>query len=113
MKSLIRLLLLAGALPLIIYPGIALAGVMSLAAPASKDAPNLLLEVVVYSFLIGSLAYPVVYAPCALSAWSRTKKDDFRAAAYLSLAPLAYLFVIAGLLQAWISIESAARQDGP
>lgn len=53
-----RLLLAAAALPLLIYPGILLAGVMQLAAEPSHD-PKPALEAVARAFVYASLLYPL------------------------------------------------------
>ena len=47
-------------LPLLIYPGILMAGIMGLAAPTSPNTPLMLL-ITVKTFLISSLLYPVGY----------------------------------------------------
>lgn len=64
--------LVLAAIPLIIYPGVLIAGLMGFAAPASEDTPPIVIAVV-KSFLWLSLLYPVGYsAGLAISAvWSK------------------------------------------
>jgi hypothetical protein len=52
--------MIASALPLIIYPGVLMAGVMGLAAPTSLTADPLKVAVA-RSFMILSMLYPVVW----------------------------------------------------
>jgi hypothetical protein len=104
MKFVTHFMLLLGALPLLVYPFVVLANVMSLAGERSGNEPPLLM-LVVYSFLLGSLAYPAVYVPCALLAVARVKKNDDNTAFWYVVGPLGYLLLLAGLLAIWSAIS--------
>lgn len=56
-----RIILLLAAMPLLIYPGILIAGIMGLAAQPSTDA-DILTVTVAKAFMWASLLYPVGYA---------------------------------------------------
>lgn len=55
-----RLLLALAAIPLAIYPGVLMAGIMGLAAPPNPHA-NPLVVAVAKAFLYSSLLYPIGY----------------------------------------------------
>ena len=94
----IILLALAG-LPIIVYPGILLAGVMSLGAMKNGSGENEKLPVFVhYSmlfFIWGSLLYPFVYIACFKAAKRNTEFSHF---------PIAALFVYFALLMIFFKI---------
>jgi len=78
------------AIPLILYPFILLAGVMSLGAESKPgDKIPLLKNVARLTFLWGSLAYPVVYYFCYMFA---QRKSSF------TLVLLMALFAFIGVL---------------
>jgi hypothetical protein len=104
MRSKITLPLVLGGLPLPIYPGILLAGVMSLAGERTGDEPALLMTVV-KSFLFGSILYPLVYIPCAIAAVRTAKKQEEALAFKLSMVPLVFLSVLVVLFLAWIQLN--------
>ena len=94
------LLLVLGFLPLLIYPGVLLAGIMGLAAPRTGHEPQLMI-ILFNAFLVGSLAYPVVYCPCAwISESLNEKSKSERLAEALSFVPLVYLSVVSLLFLA-------------
>jgi hypothetical protein len=96
---------IVGALPLLIYPIVLLAGVMSLAGESQGDEPALLM-IVAKTFLWSSLAYPLVYGGFALAAavvaW---RPQGERLAFGLSCVPLAYLVMLGVLMFAWAVVE--------
>lgn len=100
MKQTVSLLLLLGALPLLIYPFVLLANVMSLAGHWSGNEP-LGLVVTVYAFLIGSTAYPAVYIFHRVYANALLKQNKTEAALRYSVGPLLYLALLAGFMMLW------------
>ena len=92
--SLRKLLIVLGFLPLLIYPCVLLADIMSLAAPRTGNEPQLRI-ILLNAFLIGTLAYPVVYCFCAwISETLNEKSKSERLAEALSFVPLVYLSVV-------------------
>jgi hypothetical protein len=89
-----------GALPLVIYPGVLLANVMSLAAEGQSDTP-MFLRVVATSFQVSSSAYPLVYGWC----FRALKAKSVATGLWLSVAPLAYLVLVYGLFQLWMTLD--------
>lgn len=100
MKSLYPLLLVLGALPLLCYPFVLLANLMTLAGHRSGHE-SLGLMVAVYAFLIGSTAYPLVYFLCFGFVIVRLKEKKVRAAIRYSAAPLLYIALLAILMMFW------------
>ena len=104
MKTFSIIALVLGGLPLLAYPFVLLADVMSLAATQTgKDSSTLMM--VARAFQWTSLAYPVVYLPCVAIACILLKKACEKAALGFSLAPLGYLVVVVALFFAWMSVE--------
>lgn len=84
--------LVLAAIPLLIYPGVLMAGLMGLAAPPSENAQPIVVAVV-RSFLWLSLLYPISYfAGVALS--TTVSKRLGAAVAGTHLAACIVLFVI-------------------
>jgi hypothetical protein len=104
MRSKITLPLIVGGLPLLVYPAVLGAGIMSLAAERTGDEPALLMAIV-NSFLIGSIVYPLVYVPCAIGAVWRAKEQDAALAFKISIMPLVFLAVLVVLLLAWLHFD--------
>ncbi|MBD2463493.1 hypothetical protein H6G89_21035 [Oscillatoria sp. FACHB-1407] len=98
------LALIIGGLPLLIYPGVFLAGAMGLAAPWSGDAERLLMAVV-KSALIGSISYPLVYFASLIAALVMAITQRIAIAFKISLIPLAYLLVLSLLFIVWILLN--------
>lgn len=96
--------LLIGAVPLLIYPIVFLASVMSLGAHRSGDEP-LLLMVVFAVFLMGALAYPIVYGVCAWLTVVRVTNDQDDAARRVATFPLWYLGALVLVGAAWAGLE--------
>ena len=104
--SLRKLLIVLGFIPLLIWPMLLLAAISYLGAPrASNEA----MDILGTAFLFGSLAYPVVYLPCAyVSECLNEKSKSERLAEALSFVPLVYLFVIVLLV-----LASGWAEDDP
>lgn len=96
-----RWYLLAGAVPLLIYPGVLLAGVMGLAGNRTGQEPELLMFVA-YSFLVGSIGYPLVYLVCLFTARILVNKKKDGLAIKVSAVPLAFLGVLGALFMLWM-----------
>jgi hypothetical protein len=107
MKPLIYCLLVLGGIPLFLYPAVLFANLMSLAGHRSGNEPALLM-VVVYSFLLGSLAYPVVYIVCVIKALAQAGKDG-KAALWFAAGPLGYLLLLVGLMFLWLGLERVSN----
>ena len=104
MKIVSIIALALGGVPLLIYPFVLLADVMSLAAPKSGKHSTLL-TVVSRAFLWTSLAYPIVYMLCVSQTRLMLKKMQEEAALGFSVVPLGYLVLVVVLFFAWMSIE--------
>ncbi|MBD1867332.1 hypothetical protein H6F95_08495 [Cyanobacteria bacterium FACHB-471] len=100
----IALSLIAGGLPLLIYPGVFIGVSISLAAPWTDNEP--LLTVVAKSVLIGSISYPLVYFVSLVMTLVMAKIRRTAIAFKISLVPLAYLLVLALLVAVWASLPS-------
>lgn len=98
------ILLAVGALPLLIYPFIFLAGIMSLVGD-TRNAGPLPVLLITYVTLLGSLAYPMVYLPSAVLALRSLKQKA--PAVRLSAIPLTYLAAVAGLFAMWYAVGTA------
>jgi len=91
------------AIPLIIYPAVLLANVMSLAAEPSTASVQVPLwfRLVVYGFLWGSILYPFVLFGCGTWAMARSRQNAPKSAILVALIPMAYLAVLAVLFMVW------------
>ena len=96
-----KTLSILGALPLVIYPFVALASVMSLAGEDRGNAP-LLLVIVARTFQVSSLLYPVVYFGSRKAARQVMEYDEAKAIKIASI-PLWYLGFVVLSLVAWTS----------
>ena len=102
------LLLVVGALPLLVYPPVLLANLMSLGGHRTgNESPGV--SLVTYSFLLGSTAYPAVYVFSLLLVIARIRENRAKAALGYSIAPMFYfgLLVLLGML--WGSIGPSER----
>src|SRR5262245_9667712 len=102
------LLLVLGFIPLLFYPVVAMADFMCL-ADAPRTAGDEPMNILSIAFLVGSLAYPVVYCPCAwISESLNEKSKSERLAEALSFVPLVYLSAFSLLLVAagWAAEDS-------
>jgi hypothetical protein len=98
--------LLLGAAPLLIYPIVLLANVMSLAAQPSSQPVPILLQLSSKAFLWSSTLYPIVYLYYARKAIANSKQGDSRTAVTMSLLPLVYLILVLIFLCAWFATDS-------
>jgi hypothetical protein len=103
MREKVRALLILGAVPLLAYPFVAFASIMTLAAHRDSST-SLQLVLAGGGFAIGSLLYPVVYAIFARLAWTWLTSDE-RRAYMLSTIPLWYLGFLLTLMWAWASLD--------
>jgi len=97
MEFLVIGLLIIGALPVLAYGGILIAGVMGLASTGSSVRTPLLMQIAEKSFLWGTLAYPLVYIPCAIVARNSSTPTSL----FWSLIPLAYVVLMGLLFLLW------------
>jgi len=96
--------LILGGLPLIIYPFILLADVMSLAAPRSSGDRKLL-SFVSRAFQIASLLYPAVYVGCVRLALGSQRAGREWLAVAASALPLLYLVMVGLLFKLWTRLS--------
>lgn len=97
-------LLVIGAAPLLIYPFVLLANVMSMAAtrvPSQPPVP-LMQSLTCNAFLWSSTLYPIVYGICAIAAIVSSRSGGLTMSWLLAAGPLAYLVLCVLLLAAWI-----------
>jgi hypothetical protein len=93
-------LAIAGA-PLIIYPVVLVANIMSLGAEPPIQPPPLALRLTSQGFLWGSTVYPIIYLSCAVPAIiQRVAKPKL--ALNLAALPLLYLTILAALFCGWM-----------
>lgn len=97
-----RTRLILGALPLLIYPFVALASIMSLAAQTTGSEPMPLL-LVARGFQITSLLYPAIYFSALIAALVLRKKKE--PASRIASIPLWYLAFVVLLFAGWIGLE--------
>lgn len=108
MRSKITWSLIGGGLPLLVYPAVLFAGVMSLAGEPTGDVP-LLVRAVVTSFLLGSIIYPLVYIPSAIKALGLSRAQEIDRAYRMSQVPLKFLLVLGALLLVWFLLEALGK----
>jgi hypothetical protein len=82
---------LARVLLLFLYPFVLLADLMSLAGESSGRV-SMMQTVVMYAFIFGTLAYPVVYLICYVI-WRDRRNSGREASTLVCAFPLAYLLV--------------------
>lgn len=103
MRTAAILLLVFGALPLLIYPIVLLANVMSLAGTRTGSEP--VGQVMVsYAFLFAGTAYPLAYLLCVAFSVVAIKQGRHQAGLLWSLGPFAYLLALGLLLALWIAV---------
>lgn len=96
------ILLIVGALPLLIYPFILLANVMSLAGTKSSTPVPMTQWLAAKAFLWSSTLYPVVYLGCLIVAITCARSGDGSKALLFAIAPLAYFGLCILLMFAWM-----------
>ncbi|MEI6155023.1 MAG: hypothetical protein WCQ90_13160 [Deltaproteobacteria bacterium] len=100
--------LIIGAVLLLIYPGVLLAGIMSLAAKSYDSTPFFLVWAAKI-FLFASIAYPAVYLPCLVAFWVTRHYKQESIAAKLAFIPLGYLGLLIVLLAIWAGASFLCR----
>jgi hypothetical protein len=92
--------LIVGGLPLILYPGALIGGLISLSGVWNENE-SLLLIVVVKSCLIGSISYPLIYITSAVVSVVMARRQRIAIAFKISLIPLIYLLILSLLFVVW------------
>ncbi len=93
-----------GTLPLIAYPFVLLANVMSAAAKPEPGTSRLHL-IVVRTFLIGTTTYPIVFLLCLFAARRALGRGDLERGLVLSSLPLMEIAALCGLLALWQRLD--------
>jgi hypothetical protein len=102
MRSRITLVLIAGGLPLLVYPAVVIASIMGLAAPRTGHEPALEIGIA-NSFYIGTIAYPLIYVACALIAI--VMRQNGARAFKIGTVPLAFLAMLGVLFVVLVKVE--------
>ena len=105
MKNGVRFYLILAALPLLIYPFILMANIMSLAGYGSNDTP-FLLNLFSKGFLLSSSAYPVVYVFSVIMYFYAKRRDNIKRVSIFAKLPLIYLFFVYLFLMGWIHFDT-------
>jgi hypothetical protein len=92
-----------GGLPLLIYPFILLANIMSLAATPSPKPVPILLWLFSKAFLWGSTLYPAVYVFCGILAIAKSQQRHYHWASTVALLPLLYLVLVLAAMAGWMA----------
>src|SRR5262249_29860256 len=96
------LLLLLGGAPLLVYPFVLLANVMSLAAEPTRVAKRWTRnELIAKAFLWTSTAYPIIFVPVCMNAIRAIQAGKIAIALELAAIPVVTLAIIAVLYKAW------------
>lgn len=93
-----------GALPLMIYPAVVVANVMSAAARPKLEG-TCLLRALVRTFLVGTTTYPVIFLLCLLGARYALWRGAWAWGVILSGLPLLELAALGGLMALWGRLE--------
>ena len=99
--------LVVGAVPLLIWPFMLLANLMSLAAWSLPTGvrPSLLQTLVSQLFLWSSTLYPLVYLAAGITSVVFASTGHPPSANRFALIPLGYLLVVVLLLFAWMAVS--------
>ena len=103
MKHRIWLWLALGGIPLLIYPFLMVANVMSLAAEPPQYPVSLALRLSSQGFLWSSTLYPLVYIGCAIMSLVQWHRQNGHAAQRYALTPVLYLLGVVALLLLWLA----------
>jgi hypothetical protein len=87
-------LIVVSGLPLIAYPFVLFANLMSLIAERPKEPLPLGYALIFYGFLLATTAYPAVWIVCGAIGWNRAHWGSAKSTVFWSLAPLLYLLLI-------------------
>lgn len=93
-----------GALPLLAYPAIVVANVMSAAARPKWTEPRLL-RALVQAFLVGTTAYPAFFLLCLFGARYALWRGAWSWGVILSGLPLLEITALCGLMALWGRLE--------
>src|SRR6187402_1128078 len=93
-------LIIFSGLPLIAYPFVLFANLMSLIAERPKEPLPLSTTLPFYGFLLGTIAYPVVYFVCGAIGWNKASWGSAKATVFWAIAPLLYLLLLVALFTA-------------
>lgn len=105
MRILAIILLVLSAIPLIVYPAVLLAGVMSIAGETTGN-PSVALVVASKLSVIGSLLYPGVFFGAVVGFVALEKMKKHKVQVFVSGIPLFYLGVVVLLFYLWFSLET-------
>lgn len=103
-------LLVLGALPLIFYPFIFLANVMSFAGTPTGNETTVQ-WLVSRTFLVGSMIYPIVYILCAIAVVVQIIRNQGKAALKSGSIPVFYLVFIVGVFFLWTQTSRASQNS--
>jgi len=98
--------LILGGLPLMIYPFLLVANVMSLAGNPSSEPVSLVVQLASQGFLWGSTLYPLVYIPCALIAVLCSFGESDHIAVRFAFMPILYLGAVIACFFLWLATSS-------
>jgi hypothetical protein len=98
--------LILGGLPLMIYPFLLVANIMSLAGNPSSDPASLVVQLASQGFLWGSTLYPLVYILCALIAVVCSFGESDHIAVRFALIPIVYLAAVIICFLLWLASSS-------
>jgi len=102
MRPKITIVLIAGGLPLLIYPAVVIASFMGLVAQRTGSEPALEIGIA-NSFYIGTIAYPLIYVACALIAI--VMRQNGARAFKIGTVPLAFLAMLGVLFVVLVKVE--------
>jgi len=94
-------LILAG-LPLLIYPFLLLANIMSLAAETPREPIPFALRLCSLGFLLSSTFYPLAYGGCIVKIITLVVAAEHKQALRWSFVPLLYLAIVAMFFCGWM-----------
>jgi len=103
--SLCAILICVTSLPLLVYPILLVANVMSLAAPPPATPAPLSLSIAASGFLWGSTLYPLAYLIAIAATVMSLARDRIRMALGWQIGLLGYLVLVGFLLGAWMTLE--------
>lgn len=95
-----------GALPLLAYPLMLPASLMTLGTP-DPNSPPAVLTLVKQGFCWGSLVYPLMYVGSLVLAGRAAGRGEARGNVAWSALPLLYMLLLAALFQAWGALDRA------
>ena len=107
--------LIIGGLPLLAYPAVLLAGVMSLSAMQMEDSPDspAFLNVLAKIFLFGTMGYPLIYVASAIAAVSLAKGQNEALAVKISKVPMMFIAGLGILLFEGILLGERYERKSP